>query len=82
MRDQPLAPEAVESRAGRRRAVGSCGCKGGRPGARIVQQLDECAATADPAQVIGERWFALETEQRRLIIAWQDVESHGLCLSN
>jgi hypothetical protein len=29
----------------------------------------------DPAQVIGERWCALETEQRRLIIAWQDVET-------
>jgi hypothetical protein len=30
---------------------------------------------ADPAQAIGERWCALETEQRRLIIAWQDVET-------
>src|SRR5688572_23319655 len=32
-------------------------------------------AAADPAQIIGEQWCALETEQRRLIIAWQDVET-------
>lgn len=33
------------------------------------------AAGADPAQVVGERWCALESEQRRLIIAWQDIET-------
>ncbi|MEW6020063.1 MAG: hypothetical protein AB1760_18555 [Pseudomonadota bacterium] len=33
------------------------------------------ATAADPAQLIGEQWCALETEQRRLIIAWQDVET-------
>ena len=33
------------------------------------------AAYADPAQAIGEQWCALEAEQRRLIIAWQDVET-------
>ncbi len=32
-------------------------------------------AATDPAQVVGERWCALEAEQRRLIIAWQDVET-------
>ena len=32
-------------------------------------------AAADPAQAIGEQWCALHTEQRRLCLAWQDVES-------
>lgn len=35
----------------------------------------KAAADADPAQVVGERWCALEAEQCRLIIAWQDVET-------
>lgn len=35
----------------------------------------KAAAGADPAQLIGEQWCALETEQRRLIIAWQAVET-------
>jgi len=33
------------------------------------------ATAADPAQLIGEQWCALETEQRRLIIVWQKVET-------
>lgn len=33
------------------------------------------AAAGDPAQLIGEQWCALETEQRRLIIAWQAIEA-------
>jgi hypothetical protein len=33
------------------------------------------AAAGDPAQLIGEQWCALEIEQRRLIIAWQAVET-------
>lgn len=37
--------------------------------------LPTLAGAIDPAQVIAERWCALEIEQRRLILAWQDWET-------
>lgn len=37
--------------------------------------LPALAGATDPGRAIAERYCALETEQRRLILAWQDVET-------
>jgi len=37
--------------------------------------LPALAGATDPGKAVAERYCALETEQRRLILAWQDVET-------
>jgi hypothetical protein len=49
---------------------------------RLLQTATACTlpwpppiGAADPGKVVADRYCALETEQRRLILAWQDVET-------
>lgn len=37
--------------------------------------LPSLAGAADPGRLVAERYCALEQEQRRLYLAWQDVET-------
>ncbi|MBI1198696.1 MAG: hypothetical protein GC203_12600 [Phenylobacterium sp.] len=37
--------------------------------------LPALAGAADPGQVVAEQYCALEREQRRLLLAWSDLES-------
>lgn len=49
---------------------------------RLLQTATACAVpwppligAGDPGKLVAERYCALESEQRRLILAWQDVET-------